>query len=75
MNISYDRVADALYIKFSNENIAESDEISDGIILDYNKDGKIIGIEILNYSKRNIDLNKLIMLHEEEIVAEVAVCR
>jgi len=61
VNISYDRVADALYIKFSNENIAESDEISDGIILDYNKDGKIIGIEILNYSKRNNDLNKQFM--------------
>ena len=61
VNISYDRVADALYIKFSNENIAESDEISDGIILDYNKNGKIIGIEILNYSKRNNDLNKQFM--------------
>jgi len=74
VNISYDSVADALYIKFSNERIKESDEISKGVILDYSNDGKIIGIEILNYSKRNIDLNKLIKLREEEIVAEVAVC-
>lgn len=60
VSISYDRVADALYIRFSSEKIKESDEIADGVILDYNENGKIIGIEILNYSKRNIDLNKLI---------------
>ena len=34
VDISYDPVADALYIKFSNEKIKESDEISDGVILD-----------------------------------------
>ncbi|MEQ9716223.1 MAG: DUF2283 domain-containing protein [Candidatus Asgardarchaeum sp.] len=60
VSISYDRVADALYIRFSSEKIKESDEIADGVILGYNENGKIIGIEILNYSKRNIDLNKLI---------------
>jgi len=40
VSISYDSVADALYIKFSSEKIEESDEISEGVILDYNKDGK-----------------------------------
>ncbi|MGQ4834386.1 MAG: DUF2283 domain-containing protein [Candidatus Asgardarchaeia archaeon] len=39
MQIVYDKVADALYIKFSNEEIYESEEIFDGIIVDYNKEG------------------------------------
>ena len=36
-DFSFDKVADVLYIKFSEENIAESDQISSGIIVDYSK--------------------------------------
>lgn len=42
---------DVLYIRFSNEPIKESDEQKPGIILDYSKDGSIVGIEILDASK------------------------
>jgi len=72
MIISYDHVADALYIKFSDGEIADSEEISEGIIIDYDRNGCVIGVEILNFSKRKIDLNRLIMMKEEEIIAEVA---
>ena len=43
----------AIYIKFSDEKIFESDEEKTGIILDYDKSGNIIGIEILEASKKN----------------------
>lgn len=75
MQIVYDKVADAIYIKFSNEDIHDSEEISEGIIIDYNKESNIVGVEILNFSKRDIDLNKIIMLSEDEIVHEVSTCK
>jgi uncharacterized protein YuzE len=50
MKISYDPEADALYIVFQEGEYEISKEISDGIIVDYTKDGKVIGIEILDTS-------------------------
>jgi len=35
MIMSYDHVADALYIKFSDGEVADSEEISEGVIIDY----------------------------------------
>ncbi|MHA1581940.1 MAG: DUF2283 domain-containing protein [Candidatus Baldrarchaeia archaeon] len=69
--MSYDHVADALYIKFSDGEVADSEEISEGVIIDYDQNGRVIGVEILNFSKRKIGLNRLIMMKEEEIIAEV----
>lgn len=51
MKIRYDRKVDALSIRFNNKRYAESDEVSEGIIFDYDRDGNIIGMEILNASK------------------------
>ncbi|MBU2578958.1 DUF2283 domain-containing protein [Patescibacteria group bacterium] len=52
MRFHYDKKQDALYIRFNENLYAESDEIHEGIILDYNKQGKIIGMEILDVSKK-----------------------
>ena len=41
-----------LYIRFDESAYAESDEVEEGIVLDYDKSGKIIAIEILNASKK-----------------------
>ena len=71
MNINYDSVADAIYIKISSGNVLESKAIKEGIIVDYMEDGEIIGLEILDYSKRNFDLNELIKLKLEEIISNV----
>ena len=52
MKIEYDPIHDLLDIEFvSNESISESVEM-DGIIIDYSKDGRIVGIEILDAGKR-----------------------
>ena len=50
MRVRYDEEADALYIKLQEGGYHESDEIKDGFILDYDIDGNIIGIEILDAS-------------------------
>src|SRR2546427_1824091 len=52
MKITYDPEVDVLRILFSNTPIEESDTDKPGVILDYDKDGNVVGLEILNASKR-----------------------
>lgn len=52
MKLTVDREADALYLDLDESPAAESEEISPGVILDYNADGKVVGIEMLYLSKR-----------------------
>lgn len=51
MKIRYDEQADAISIRFKQSRYHESDEISDGVILDYDRKGRVIGIEILDASR------------------------
>ncbi|PSN16321.1 hypothetical protein C7293_03195 [filamentous cyanobacterium CCT1] len=44
---------DALYLRLDDTAIVEFEEVSDGIILDYNADGKVVGIEMLYVSQRS----------------------
>jgi uncharacterized protein YuzE len=44
---------DALYLRLDENPIIESEEVSDGIILDYNAEGKVVGIEVLYISQRS----------------------
>jgi len=52
MLIRYNREADVVYIQFSEGRVAESDEDKPGIILDYDDQGNIVGIEVLEASKK-----------------------
>ena len=52
MKITYDPEVDVLRILFSNAPVEESDEDKPGMIIDYNKDGNVIGLEILDASWR-----------------------
>jgi len=52
MVIKYNKEADSVYIKLTEGKVAESDEDKKDIILDYDDSGNIIGIEILNASKK-----------------------
>ena len=51
MKINYDPKADALYIKLTNLEVQESDEVGKGIIIDYDSKGEPIGIEVLKASR------------------------
>ena len=52
MKVTYDPEVDILRIILSSAPIEESDEGKPGMILDYDKEGNIIGLEILDASKR-----------------------
>ena len=50
--MTYDPEVDVLRILLSDAPIAESDEAKPGVILDYDNDGNVVGLEILEASKR-----------------------
>ncbi len=60
MKLSYFPDTDSLYIDLADEPSVESREISDGIVLDYNAAGRLVGIDIDEASKR-VQLEKLVL--------------
>jgi uncharacterized protein YuzE len=52
MKVTYDAEVDILRIVFRSTLVEESDEDRPGVIIDYDKDGNIVGMEILDASKR-----------------------
>lgn len=58
MKISYYPDTDSLYIDLSEQPSAESREVSEGIVLDYDAQGRLVGIDIDNASKK-VELKKL----------------
>nr|HDM58994.1 DUF2283 domain-containing protein [Bacillota bacterium] len=67
MKLNYYRETDSLYIDLSSKPSADSKEISEGIVLDYDAEGNLVGIDIDNAS-RKIDLKEVIL---NRIPAEV----
>ncbi len=57
MLIGADSQADALYVKLDDSKIVESEEVSPGVILDYNEKQQVVGLEMLNLSARSPHLN------------------
>ncbi len=51
MRITYDEEVDALYIRLKETPYYESDEIKEGLILDFDKEGNLLGVEILDASE------------------------
>ena len=68
MYLSYDKENDVLYIKYKKDKIEESEEIKEGIIIDYNKEGEIVGIEIVGFKKRkDFDIKEFIISEGKNI--------
>ena len=51
MKMTYDPEVDILYIRLEGANIAESDEVEEGVVLDYNANGQVVGMEIQDASE------------------------
>jgi uncharacterized protein YuzE len=58
MKLNYYPETDSLYIELSEKTSTESKEVSEGIVLDYDAKGNLVGIDIDNASKK-LDLKKL----------------
>jgi uncharacterized protein YuzE len=52
MRLKVDKENDALYFRLDESSIVESEEVQPGVILGFNADGKVVGIEILDLSIR-----------------------
>jgi uncharacterized protein YuzE len=52
MRAKYDPKTDTLSMEFSSAPVAESDEGKPGVILDYDAAGNLVGLEVLDASKR-----------------------
>ena len=59
MKINYDQDVDILRILLTDAAIEESDEVETGVIFDYDNQGNVVGIEILDASKRNTQARQL----------------
>ncbi|QQR79425.1 MAG: DUF2283 domain-containing protein [Deltaproteobacteria bacterium] len=60
MKLKVDEKADALYLRLDDSDVVESEEVSPGVILDYNNKNQVVGVEILKLSTRTPNIN----LHE-----------
>ncbi len=47
-----DKENDALYFRLDESAVVESEEVQPGVILDFNAEGTVVGVEILNLSAR-----------------------
>jgi uncharacterized protein YuzE len=61
MKMHYDEKADALYLRLDDSTIVESEEVKPGIVLDFNAEKQVVGIEVLDLKRRvpKADLKQL----------------
>ena len=61
MRLNIDKKADALYLRLDDSQIVDSEEVSPGVVLDYNDSDEVVGVEMHRLSKRSseIDLTDL----------------
>ena len=52
MRIKVDKDSDALYFRLDESRVVESEEVRPGVILDYDEDERVVGVEFLGISKR-----------------------
>ena len=52
MKIEYSKTADALYVSFREVEVARSREVEEGVILDFDKENQVVGVEILDAGHR-----------------------
>jgi uncharacterized protein YuzE len=52
MRLKVDRENDALYFRLDESLVVESEEVAPGVILDFDRDGRVVGVEMLALSTR-----------------------
>lgn len=60
MKISYDQATDSLYIHLADRVSVESDEVQDGVVLDFDTNGSLVGID-LQHASESVDIDKLLV--------------
>lgn len=52
MRIKIDKESDTLYFRLDENSVVESEEVRPGVILDFDKDDRVVGVEFLGVSSR-----------------------
>ena len=71
MKLNYHRDTDSLYIDLSEQPSVDSREISEGVVLDYDRAGNLVGIDIDN-ARTKVQLDRLILSDLDAKVETVA---
>lgn len=74
MKIEYSKDVDALYIRLREAKIADSMDIEEGVTVDLDENGYIVGIEILD-ANENLELSDLVNITIENIPIEKVASR
>lgn len=72
MKIEYDREVDALYIRIQDKKVSRTKELEEGINLDIDADGKIIGLEIIGAVER-YNQKDIFNIATENLILEKAI--
>ena len=64
MKVLFDQDSDALYFRLDDSKIVESEEVKPGIVLDFNEQNQVVGVEILDAGKR-VSRSSLKQMHFE----------
>ena len=64
VKLRVDREADALYLRLDDSVIVESEEVSPGVVLDYNEANEVVGVEMLRLSERSSGVNLSVLQFE-----------
>ena len=69
MKIEYDKEVDALYIRIQEKKVSETKEIAEGVNIDLDESGKLIGLEIIGATEK-YTLEDIFNLSTENLVLE-----
>jgi uncharacterized protein YuzE len=69
MRMHYSQDADAIYIRLKEDNIHNTDAVTDDIIMDFDDKGNVIGIEILSVSEK-VDVRELIVQSFDRVMID-----
>ncbi len=62
MRLHYDRDTDSLYIHLADRPAADSDEVTEGVVLDYDADGALVGIDV-QHANATTEIDRLVVEH------------
>ena len=57
MRVYFDKAADAIHFRLDDSAVIDSEEVKPGLVVDYNAESEIVGVEILNVGKRVAEVN------------------
>jgi len=68
MKLSYDKETDSLYIHLTNRPAMDSDEVADGVVVDFDGNGTLVGIDVQHASEKT-DIQSVSLLHLHDLQA------